>query len=65
MSGRKEQLLYSKFCVEIGKNFEKTFEMFKTAVDDECLSRALTFEWIQRFKEGRTSAYEDPQFGRP
>jgi hypothetical protein len=64
ISEEKEQRV-CKFCVKRGKNGAETFEMLKTAVDDECLSRAHTFEWFKRFKEGRTSVDDDPRSGRP
>jgi hypothetical protein len=42
----------------------ETFEMFKNAYSEECLSRTGVCEWHKRFKEGQESL-EDERKGRP
>jgi hypothetical protein len=63
MSEEKEQGMYAKFCIKLGKNSAETFEMLKTVFGDECLSHAQTFEWLKRFKESQTSVTDDQQSG--
>ena len=64
MSIFHEQRICVKFCVKIGKSVTKTFEMLKIAFGEEAMCRTQTYEWWQRFKEGRTSV-DDPRSGRP
>jgi hypothetical protein len=64
MSEEQEQRVCIKFCVKLGRNGAKTFEMFRTAFREQCLCRARTFEWHKRFKEGRDSVDDNPQSGR-
>jgi len=51
--------------VKIGKSFTETFEMVKIAFREEAMGRTQTYEWWNRFKEGRTSVDDDPRSGRP
>jgi hypothetical protein len=39
-----EQRAVIKFCVKLRKTTTETFEMFKSACDEECLSRISVFE---------------------
>ena len=48
-----EQRVCIKFCVRVGKTGSETFEMLKQAFGDSCMSRSRTFEWFERFKNGR------------
>jgi transposase len=32
---------------------------------DNCLSRSKIYEWIDHFKKGRTSVYDEERSGRP
>ena len=43
----------------------ETFQMFRQAYGEDCLSRTHCHEWYQRFKSGRTSIEDDPKSGRP
>jgi hypothetical protein len=59
-----EQRAAYKFCVKLEKTASETFEMLKSAYDEECLSRTSVFEWHQRFKEGRESLQDNEQKGQ-
>jgi len=59
-----EQRVCITFCVRLGKTGSETFEMFKQAFGDSCMSRSRTFEWFGRFKNGRTSTANDDRSGR-
>ena len=65
MSEEQEQRVYIKFCVKLGRNGTETFEILRTAFDEQCLNRARIFEWHKRFKEGRDSVDDNPRSGRP
>ena len=54
-----------KFYVKIGKSVTEIFEMLKIAFGEEAMCRTQTYEWLKRFKEGRTSVDDDPRSGRP
>jgi len=60
-----EQRVCIKFCVRLGKTGSEIFEMLKQAFGDSCMSRSRTFEWFERFKNGRTSTANDDPSGRP
>jgi hypothetical protein len=60
MSEEKEQRVCITFCVKLWKNGAETFEMLITAVGDECLSRARTFEWFQMLKQDPNAVDDDP-----
>jgi len=60
-----EQRVCIKFCVRLCKTGTETFEMFKQAFGDSCMSRRRTLEWFGRFKNGRTSTANDDRSGRP
>jgi hypothetical protein len=60
MSEEKEQGLCIKLCVNHGKNGAEIFEMLQTALGDERLSRARTFEWRKESNEGRNSVDDGP-----
>lgn len=65
MSKINEQRVYIKFCLKVSKNAIETYAMIKTAFGDDLLSRLKTFEWFQRFKNGRESTEDDPRSERP
>jgi len=65
MSVFHEQRICVKFCVKIGKSVTETFEMLKIAFREEAMARIQTYEWLERFKKGRTSVHDDPLSGRP
>jgi len=60
-----EQRVCIKFCVRLGKTRSETFEMLEQAFGDSCMSRSRTFEWFERYKNGRTSTANDDRSGRP
>jgi transposase len=60
-----EQRICVKFCVKTGKSVTEIFEMLKIAFGEEAMCRTQTYEWLKRFKEGRTSVDDDPHSGRP
>jgi methylthioribose-1-phosphate isomerase len=60
-----EQRSVIKFCVKLKKLATGTFEMLKSAYDEECLSRTSVFEWHKSFKEGWESLQDDERKGRP
>jgi transposase len=39
--------------------------MLRTAFSDDCLSQAIIYQWVKRFKEGRESLKDDPRPGQP
>jgi len=65
MLEEQEQRVCIKFCVKLGRNGAETFEMLRTAFDEQCLSHARIFKWHKRFKEGRDSVDDNPWSGRP
>jgi len=65
MSEVEEQRLCPKFCVRFGKTGSETFEMFKQAFGDSCMSHSRVFEWFGHFKNGRTSTANDDRSIRP
>jgi hypothetical protein len=52
MLEEKEQRLFIEFCGKLWKNRTENFEMLETNFGGEFLSRALTYDWFKRFKEG-------------
>jgi hypothetical protein len=48
-----EQRAAITFCVKSKKTATETFEMFKSAHGEECLSRTNVFEWHKVFKESQ------------
>jgi len=54
-----EKRVCIKFCVRLGKTGSETFEMLKQVFGDSCMSHSQTFEWFERFKNGRTSTAND------
>jgi histone-lysine N-methyltransferase SETMAR len=65
MDTADEQRACIKFCVKNGKTVAETLQMLRTAFSDDCLSKALVYQWVKRFKEGRESLKDDPRPGRP
>jgi hypothetical protein len=45
-----EQRAAIKFCVKLKKTATETFDMWKNAYGEECLSRTSVFEWHKTFK---------------
>jgi hypothetical protein len=49
----------------LGKSAAEAFECLKMVCGDECLSRALVFEWFAKFYDCRESIEDDPRPRRP
>jgi transposase len=47
------------------KNGAETLQMLRTAFSDDCLSQAVVYQWVKRFKEGRESLKDDLRPGQP
>ncbi|XP_041565913.1 protein GVQW3-like [Drosophila elegans] len=60
-----EQRAGIKFCFKLGKTFTETHKLMKQVYGDDCLSRTSTYEWFNRFKNGRESLEDDERSGRP
>jgi hypothetical protein len=61
----KKQRVCIKFCFKLGKSAAKTHKMLKQAFGDSALDQTQTYDWCNRFKNGRTSADDDKSSGRP
>jgi hypothetical protein len=51
----KEQRVCTKFCFKLGKSAAKTHQMNKQAFGDDTFGQAQTYDWFNRFKNGRMS----------
>jgi len=40
------------------------FQLLQQAYGEDAMGRTQVFDWFRRFKEGRTSAENDPRSGR-
>jgi transposase len=60
MDAAEEHRARIKFCVRNGKTGAETLQMLRTAFSDDCLSQAVVYPWVKRFKEGRESLKDDP-----
>lgn len=65
MADFKEQRICIKSCFNLKKTAAETHRMLKEAFGDLAMSKSKTFLWYKRFKEGRTSIYDDERSGRP
>jgi transposase len=63
MDSVEEQRVYIKFCVKNGKTGAENLWMLRTAFSDYCLSQAVVYQWVKRFKEDRESLKDDPHPG--
>jgi len=63
MAGVKEQRTCIKFCFKLNKTAAETHRMLKKAFGEHASSRAITFEWFKRFKDGRESVEGDKHSG--
>jgi histone-lysine N-methyltransferase SETMAR len=61
----EEQRSCIKFCVKNGKTGAETLQMLRTSFSDDCLSQAVVYQRVKRFKDGRESLKDDPRQGRP
>jgi lipoate-protein ligase A len=62
---KMEQIAVNKFCVELQKTATETFEKFKSAYGEECLSGISASEWLESFKEERESLQDHEWKGCP
>jgi hypothetical protein len=46
----KEQRIYIKFCLKLGKSAAKTHQMIKQAFGDDALGQTQTYDWFNWFK---------------
>ena len=65
-----EQRICIKFCFNIGKPAIQTYQLLQQAYGKDAMGRTQVFDWIRRFKEGRTSGgrtsvESDPRSARP
>jgi len=66
MADFREQRACIKFCFKLGKTAAtEYYEMLKIAVREQAMGRSQTFQWLSRFKAGRTSIDDDERSGRP
>ena len=65
MADFREQRTCIKFCFKLGKTATECYEMLKTAFGEQAAGRYQTFQWLSRFKAGRTSIGDDDCSGRP
>jgi len=59
-----EQRICIKFCFIIRKTATEMFQLLQQAYGEDAMGRTQVFDWFRRFKEGRTSAENDPRSGR-
>jgi len=52
-------------CIKIGKSATETYQLLQQANGEDAMGRTQVFDWLRRFKEGRTSDESDPRSGRP
>src|SRR5215469_4681012 len=60
-----EQRICIKFCFKIRKTATETYQLLQQAYGEDAMGRTQVFDWLRRFKEGRTSVESDPRSGRP
>ena len=61
MADFREQRACIKFCFKLGKTATECYEMLKTAFGEQAMGRSQTFQWLSRFKAGRTSIDDDDE----
>ncbi|GFV76751.1 protein GVQW3 [Trichonephila clavipes] len=60
-----DQRINMLFCFKLGKSAKETHEMLKKVYKDEAITSKSVYEWLKRFREGRTSLEDAPRAGRP
>ena len=65
MADFREQHAFIKFGFKLGKTATECYEMLKTAFGEQAMGRSQTFQWLSRFKAGRTSIDDDKRSGQP
>jgi len=61
MADFRKQRACIKFCFKLGKTATECYEMLKTAFGEQAMGRSQTFQWLSRFKAGRTSIDDDDE----
>jgi hypothetical protein len=64
MADVKEQRICIKFFFRVGKTAAETHRMLKEAFGKQDLSQARTFEWFNRFKDGRETVEDVKHSGQ-
>ena len=59
-----EQRICIKFCFKIGKTATETYQLLQQVYGEDAMGRTQVFDWVRRFKEGRTSVESDSLSGR-
>jgi hypothetical protein len=59
----KEQCVCIKFCFKLGKSAAKTHQNIKQEFGNDALDQTQTYDWFNRFKNGRTSVDDDERSG--
>jgi hypothetical protein len=65
MKDIEEQCVCVKLYLKLAETFIETFQMFKQAYGEDCLSCTQCYKWYQRFKSGKTCTENDPKTGQP
>jgi hypothetical protein len=65
MKSVKKQRICVKFCFKVGKRAAETHDMLHEAYSNDALSQTMTYEWLKRFRNGRTSTDDDELSGKP
>jgi len=64
MADVKEQRICINFCFKLNKTAAETHRMLKEAFGEQALSQTRTFEWFERYKDGRESIEDRKHSGR-
>ncbi len=54
-----------KFCWKADKTGTETYELLRKTYREECVSRATTFLWFGKFRDGRENVHDYKQVGCP
>jgi transposase len=64
MCTKEEQRAVIRFLFSEGVKLTKIFRRMKAQYGDTCLSQSKVYEWVERFKQGRTSVFDEERAGR-
>ncbi|PNF31533.1 hypothetical protein B7P43_G00811 [Cryptotermes secundus] len=65
MTDLREQRVCIKFCFKLRKTDAETHQMFKQAFGENSLGQTQSYDWYERFKNGRTTTEDNDRSGRP
>ncbi len=54
-----------KFCIKQKKNHVETMKLIHRTSGEASMSQTTTYEWYNRFENGRTLIEDDPRNGQP